>query len=155
VNPLNVKFQDIEPSPLWYMYVCVSISLCPYRYILNTCVDPPHGDKVTDLTFQPSWKKHGSEPGQDLVVYMAVTTSLDGQFKSWVLVDGGRREEEGEGRKGKQVGPSWACRSVGYYHNLPCLGAAFSQDGSLLALNFKKVCTASACCVLLWVSCGC
>ena len=77
---------------------------------------------------------------------MAISTSLDGRFKSWVLVDGGRgegegeREGEGEERKGKQVGPSWACRSVGYYHNLPCLGVAFSQDGSLLALNFKKVC---------------
>ena len=146
--------KTLSPSPL--LYVCVSISLCSYRYILNTCVDPPHEDKVTDLTFQPSWKRHGSEPGQDLVVYMAITTSLDGQFKNWVLVDGGRREEEeGEGRKGKEVGPSWACRSVGYYHNLPCLGAAFSQDGSLLALNFKKVCTASTCCVLQWVSCSC
>ena len=73
---------------------------------------------------------------------MAVTTSLDGRFKSWVLVDGERgdekKEEEADERKGKH-GPSWACRSIGYYHNLPCLGAAFSQDGSLLALNFKKV----------------
>ena len=123
--------------------MCASISLFSYRYILNTCVDPPHSHKVTGLTFQPSWKRRGSGSGQDHVVYMAVTTSLDGQFKSWVLVDGRRREEEGERKKGKQMGPSWACRSVGYYHNLPCLGAAFSQDGSLLALNFKKVCNAS------------
>ena len=34
---------------------------------------------------------------------------------------------------------SWACQSVGYLHDLPCLGAAFSGDGSLLAINFKKV----------------
>ena len=37
------------------------------------------------------------------------------------------------------VVPSWACRSVGYYHGLSCLGSAFCEDGSLLALNFKKV----------------
>ena len=119
----------------------LSTSLHSFRYILNTCVDPPHDDKVTGLTFQPSWKRHMSESGHSLVVHMAVTTSLDGRFKSWVLVDEGREErEEQEGRKGKRVGPSWACRSVGYYHNMPCLGATFSQDGSLLALNFKKVC---------------
>ena len=75
-------------------------------------------------------------------MHMAITTSLDGRFKSWVLVDekSESREDEKEEKKRTKVQPSWACRSVGYYHNLPCLGAAFSQDGSLLALNFKKVC---------------
>ena len=34
---------------------------------------------------------------------------------------------------------SWACRSMGYYHDLPCLGACFSEDGSLLAVNFRTV----------------
>ena len=147
---LDVNFKGLNSSPIsCYVHY---VSLCFYRYILNTCVDPPHTDKVTGLTFQPPWKRHRSGSDQELVVYMAVTTSLDGQFKSWVLVDGGRREEEEEeGRKGKQVGPSWACRSVGYYHNLPCLGAAFSQDGSLLAINLKKVCCAGVCCVLPWI----
>lgn len=123
---------------------CQNIYVC--RYVLNTCIDPPHNDKVTDLTFQPSWKnsmwgcgQHGVSP----VVHMAITTSLDGRFKSWVLVDNEGEdpgeEREGKKKKKKRVPPSWACRSVGYYHNLPCLGAAFSQDGSLLALNFKKV----------------
>lgn len=83
------------------------------------------------------------------LVHMAISTSLDGRFKSWVLVDEERENiteemenitEEMERKGGKEVHPSWACRSVGYYHNLPCLGPAFCQDGSLLALNFKKVC---------------
>ena len=109
------------------------------RYLLNTCVDPPHNEKVTGLTFQPSLKRSSRWSGQQHpVLYMAITTSLDGRFKSWVLVDE-EGEGEGEERKRKKIAPSWACRSVGYYHNLPCLGAAFSQDGSLLALNFKKV----------------
>ena len=126
------------------MFHCYS-----FRYILNTCVDPPHDDKVTGLTFQPSWRRHRGWSGQQQskdesprqVIHMAITTSLDGRFKSWVLVDENREssEEEEEGKKGKKVQPSWACRSVGYYHNLPCLGATFSQDGSLLALNFEKV----------------
>lgn len=57
----------------------------------------------------------------------------------------GRREEErgdGEGRREEKRGrkvASWACRSVGYHHNLSCTSGAFSQDGSLLAVNFSKV----------------
>ena len=76
---------------------------------------------------------------------MAVTTSLDQRFKLWVLVDekgaeSGDSEDKGEkGAKVKTRIPSWACRSVSYYRQLPSLGACFSQDGSLLAVNFSKV----------------
>lgn len=84
---------------------------------------------------------------------LAVTTSLDERFKVWVLVDAeGGKDEEGEGegegegaeggkkrRRRKKKMPSWACRSVSYYHRLPCMGAAFAQDSSLLAVNFSKV----------------
>ena len=117
-----------------------------FRYVLNTCVDPPHDDKVTGLLFQPSTGRHSrssrqrhSHHGNSQLVHMAITTSLDGRFRSWILVDG--KEQDGE--KESAVPPSWACRSVGYYHKLPCLGGAFSEDGSLLALNFKKVCQGS------------
>ena len=35
---------------------------------------------------------------------------------------------------------SWSCRSVGYYGDTPCQDAAFSQDGSLLAVAYNQVC---------------
>lgn len=67
---------------------------------------------------------------------MVVTSGRDDRFKVWVLVDEGEEEEE----EGKSKGVcSWACRSVGYYHRLLPLDTAFSQDGSLLAVNFTKV----------------
>ena len=79
---------------------------------------------------------------------LAVTTSLDERFKVWVLIDDREKEEEvgskeaeskkEKGKRRKRTA-SWACRSVGYYHSLPCMGVSFSHDGSLLALNFKKV----------------
>ena len=34
---------------------------------------------------------------------------------------------------------AWSCRSVGYYGDTPCQGAAFSQDGSLLAVAYSQV----------------
>ena len=34
---------------------------------------------------------------------------------------------------------SWSCRSVGYYGDEPCQDAAFSQDGSLLAVAYNQV----------------
>ena len=40
------------------------------------------------------------------------------------------------------MGVSWSCQAVGYYHGLESVGACFSEDGSLLAVNFKTV---SAC----------
>lgn len=74
-----------------------------------------------------------------------MTTSLDERFKVWVLVDYEEEPEEEEGekkektRRRKKKVSSWVCRSVGYYHNLPCMDSSFSQDGSLLALNFVNV----------------
>jgi len=123
-------------SMQFYLHIC--------SFILNTCVDPPHEQRVTCLTFQPKRSQersaerqrttHGNSSLRDCSVHPAllVSTSLDGKFKTWILVDG-------RGREGEMVSPSWACRSVGYYHNLPCQGAAFCEDGSLLSVNFHKV----------------
>ena len=107
-------------------------------------MDPPHDQLITSLAFQPN-KRHSTSSGSGSrpvlinahrVYYMVATTSMDGKFKTWVLVD----DEEMENKeKDKDSPPSWACRSDGYYHSLPCLGGVFCQDGSLLALNFKKV----------------
>jgi hypothetical protein len=101
-------------------------------------VEPPHNGKVTSLSFQPppprnslssstssAGKSSGSAPP-----LAAVSTSEDGKVKTWVLL-GGAEERGGVA--------SWACRSVAYYQCLPCRGACFSHDGSLLATNFKKV----------------
>ncbi|CAI8001885.1 WD repeat-containing protein 75 [Geodia barretti] len=114
------------------------------EFELNTCVEPPHNGKVTSLSFQPppppprnslssstslAGKSTGSAPP-----LAAVSTSEDGNVKTWVLL-GGAEERGGDA--------SWACRSVAYYQCLPCRGACFSRDGSLLATNFKK-------CLTLW-----
>ncbi len=94
------------------------------RYTLNTCVDPPHNQPVTSITFQP--RHHANKSSNQ--VPLLVSTSSDGHFKVWVLLSE-RVEECG----------SWACRAVGYYHGLECVGAAFSEDGSVLAVNCKTV----------------
>ena len=114
--------------------------MCLVRFELNTCVEPPHNGKVTSLSFQPppppprnslssstslAGKSTGSAPP-----FAAVSTSEDGNVKTWVLL-GGAEERGGDA--------SWACRSIAYYQCLPCRGACFSRDGSLLATNFKKV----------------
>lgn len=33
----------------------------------------------------------------------------------------------------------WACQSVGYYNDTPCLDAVFSEDGQLLAIPYAQV----------------
>lgn len=125
------------------MWVCMCTALSSlFRFELNTCIEPPHNEKVTSLLFQPprvtkqtktirKTDRLLSEPSP--ATLLSVSTSEDGKFKSWILVD---TELKGEEKKREM---SWACRSVGYYHSLPCRGACFSEDGSLLAVNFKKV----------------
>ncbi|KAK2562049.1 WD repeat-containing protein 75 [Acropora cervicornis] len=94
-------------------------------YVPNTCVDPPHDDKVEALHFQP--QQRNSNLG-----HLAVTASRDGKFKIWLLAE----EQVIEGKK-----YAWSCRSVGYYGDTPCQGAAFSQDGSLLAVAYSQTIT--------------
>ncbi len=128
----RLLLQPFPPSP-----VC--------SYTLNTCVDPPHSKRVTSLTFQPRKRVYtavsdscggSSTETVSNQSHRAVSTSLDGTFKTWVLVDS---EWRNRGKTTMQA--AWACRSIGDFHQLPCLGSAFCQDGSLLALNFQKVCS--------------
>jgi len=91
-------------------------------YAPNTCVDPPHERKIVAIQFQPQQKKDSA------VSPLAMTAGRDGKFKIWVLA------EEGEKY-------SWSCRSVGYYGDTPCQDAAFSQDGSLLAVAYSQTIT--------------
>ncbi len=49
-----------------------------FRYILNTSVDFPHNQHVNTLKFRPH-----CDPNP----VMAVSTSSDGKFKLWALID--------------------------------------------------------------------
>lgn len=84
------------------------------RYTLDTCVDPAHTATVTALTAHPSGK-------------MFVTAGLDRCFKGWV-----RNEVSSSSR----TAAAWRCLYVGNYLNTPCTDAAFSIDGSILAVSF-------------------
>ena len=53
-------------------------TLIMFRYVLNTNVDLPHDQKVNMLLFRPLVEGEGD---------MALTTSQDGQFKLWSVVD--------------------------------------------------------------------
>jgi len=86
------------------------------NFILNTLVDPPHKGSIYSLLIRPD-----PESLQD---YMAVTTSEDGDIKTWVLT--------------KETA-AWQLHSIGSYGEKNCKGACFSQDGSILAVLFSTV----------------
>ena len=114
---------------VWLNQICLQsmyMYLTSCRYTLNTVVDPPHSNTITSLAFSPIPEMYHSQ-NKSSTLPMAVTTSLDGCFKLWISVE----KEESKS--------SWACRSVSTYHDLPCCGSAFSDDGSLLVVNFSKV----------------
>eukprot|EP01137_Pigoraptor_chileana_P009467 Opistho-2@57784 len=83
-------------------------------YTLTTCCDAPHSKRVEALVFHPR-------------VHMAVTCGLDRRFKIW--------------EKTSDSSSSWFCRSVDFYQGLPAHAAAFSEDGSLVAVAFGSTVT--------------
>ncbi|XP_031551776.1 WD repeat-containing protein 75-like [Actinia tenebrosa] len=93
-------------------------------YSINTIIDTPHDHRTVAVQFQPA--SQNSEPT------MAVTAGHDGKFKVWVL-------NEKQGVAGTKF--VWACQSVGYYNDTPCLDAVFSEDGQLLAIPYAQVIT--------------
>eukprot|EP00897_Mesotaenium_endlicherianum_P009189 jgi/Mesen1/8299/ME000451S07507 len=104
----TLKFWDLRPG---------GPAPASQSYQVNTRVDEPHGGVLSALSAHPFES-------------MAVSCSLDGEFKVWVK-SGGKK------RLGEDLGPSifWRCRSVGSYRGDPILAACFSPDGSLLAVT--------------------
>ncbi|XP_072179369.1 WD repeat-containing protein 75-like [Diadema setosum] len=94
---------------------------------LNTTVESPHQGAINNLCFRPP-----SGQGTKDDVPMATTTSKDGKFKTWSLVD----DTDVDGNK-----VCWNCDSVGFYKNTEPSAAAFASDGSLLAVGFHEVLT--------------
>jgi NET1-associated nuclear protein 1 (U3 small nucleolar RNA-associated protein 17) len=107
-------------------------------WALVTRVPQPHAGPLTALAFHPN-------------LLLAVTAAHDAKFKLWEAVPparvsvgtDGRFAPPGGGnapappplRAGAEVG-GWACRSVGLYRQSAAVAAAFSPDGSLLAVAY-------------------
>lgn len=94
-------------------------------FALNTRVDEPHRDLVSALVYHPT---------RDL----AVTTGGSGsesEFKVWIQERRAGAPGSGSGRRaGEPPSTHWRCRSTGGYKGLPLGAAAFSADGSVLAV---------------------
>ncbi|GLJ11978.1 hypothetical protein SUGI_0181380 [Cryptomeria japonica] len=87
------------------------------KFSLSTIIDEPHSDAgISDLVFHP-WMN------------MAVSTSNGGNFKVWIESKNISRDHS----SGQSHG--WRCQSVGSYKQKAMLCAAFSADGSLLAVG--------------------
>ncbi|KAL5006753.1 hypothetical protein ScPMuIL_015559 [Solemya velum] len=95
-------------------------------YVLNTTVELTNQDRVHSLKFRPCCG------GGNSLDPMVVTTSSDGKFRLWTLVDDTDIYREND---------KWTCQSVGFFRDLPAGAAAFSEDGSLLAVVFDYAVT--------------
>ncbi|RUS25040.1 WD40-repeat-containing domain protein [Jimgerdemannia flammicorona] len=96
-------------------------------YTLNTRVDAPHAVPITSLAFHPVPSGRNACP-------LAITTSKDKTFKIWHLVT-----QPGAGQNEYDV--AWACRSIGVYRDYVPHHAAFSDDGSILAVAYGQIVT--------------
>lgn len=97
-------------------------------YKLHTRVDYPHAKPITSLIFNPVSAKGP----------MAITTSEDKTFKVWHL---NTELNVTSGNRQPQADSAWVCRSVGVYRDSNPTTAAFSEDGSILAVAFGQLIT--------------
>ncbi|GJX93853.1 WD repeat-containing protein 75 [Tanacetum coccineum] len=85
-------------------------------FSLSTVIYEPHSDAgVSAIAFHPTCG-------------MAVSASYGGDFKVWVSNRGSQQNEKSSQRA------RWACHAVGSYRKKPMTAAAFSADGSVLAV---------------------
>ncbi|KAL5065971.1 hypothetical protein RYX36_027708 [Vicia faba] len=93
------------------------------RFSMSTLIYEPHRDAhISAIVFHPT--RH-----------MAVSTSYGGDFKIWVC----REETQHEDQTPQNF--SWMCHAVGSYKNKAMRAAAFSADGSVLAVAADSVIT--------------
>ncbi|KAK9691219.1 hypothetical protein RND81_09G183500 [Saponaria officinalis] len=86
---------------------------------LSTVVYEPHRDSaISAVAFRPGCK-------------MVVSSSYGGDFKIWV--------DNGTSKSNRNSG--WVCHSVGSYKGQPMTAAAFSADGSVLAVAAETMIT--------------
>ena len=89
-------------------------------YVLNTRVDMPHSQRVNSLVFHPR-------------LPLVVTAGHDKRFRLW--------HTETLARKDEAPVTAWACRSIGFHREMVLRDAAFSEDGSLLAVACGQLIT--------------
>lgn len=93
------------------------------EYSLSTVIYEPHSDAgISALAFRP---------GHD----MAASSSFGGDFKVWVRSSYTQETNQMLQKTG------WRCQSVGSYKKKPMTAAAFSADGSVLAVAAETVVT--------------
>ncbi|KAI5414997.1 uncharacterized protein LOC127135035 [Lathyrus oleraceus] len=93
------------------------------RFSMSTLIYEPHRDAhISAIVFHPT--RH-----------MAVSTSYGGDFKIWVC------REETQNKDQTPQNFSWMCHAVGSYKNKAMSAAAFSADGSVLAVAADTVIT--------------
>ena len=96
------------------------------QYVLDTTMEEPHKSPVTALCHHPT-------------LPLAVTASEDFTFKVWALKDVAHQRGFNDASAANRT--AWFCQSAGGYREQPARCAAFSPDGSILAVGYKQVVT--------------
>ncbi|CAI9755136.1 unnamed protein product [Fraxinus pennsylvanica] len=92
-------------------------------FSLSTVIYEPHrGASVSSIAFHPTCN-------------MAITSSYGGDFKIWVRMHDTHLKDQMLQSSG------WRCHAVGSYKKRPMTAAAFSADGSVLAVAAENVVT--------------
>ncbi|KAI8319329.1 WD40 repeat-like protein [Martensiomyces pterosporus] len=120
VTESYLKFWKLDPSD--------------QTYKLATRIDNPHIRGVQAIAFQPVVRKSGAQGRADASGMLCVSTGRDRTFRVWEL-------QTLPSTGGGEPHCVWTCRTHAHYRGQQPRGAAFSADGSTLAVTFGGVVT--------------
>ena len=130
------KFDDAVSLKFWERSSLAQGSAAAYT--INTRVESPHKKFISALCCG-SYRGGGrSKGGGEAAVPLVVTASHDSFFKLWT-----KQSTELAPRVGGDVASTavWSCQSTVFFREKPIVDAAFSFDGSLLAVAYSKIVT--------------
>ncbi|KAJ3213554.1 WD repeat-containing protein 75 [Dinochytrium kinnereticum] len=138
---------DVSPSSDGQLDQSVKIwefDTVQQSYVVNTRISSPHDDLITSICFAPTTDSSENDP------QLLLTASLDSKFKTWQLHNATTASLPSltptTPSKATTTTPEafdafWSPRSVGTHRSFPIHDAAFSADGSVVALATGAVVT--------------
>ncbi|KAJ1664476.1 NET1-associated nuclear protein 1 [Coemansia sp. RSA 1813] len=103
-------------------------------YRLVSRIDNPHTHGVRDIAFQPVVRRPGTSDSEPSMGLLCVSTGCDHAFRVW------EHRTVSSHHNGTSLSV-WSCRSTAQYRGMQPHGAAFSADGSTLAVTFGSTVT--------------
>jgi NET1-associated nuclear protein 1 (U3 small nucleolar RNA-associated protein 17) len=134
------RFDDVVSLKFWERSTSSQGGRAGAQYTINTRVESPHKEIISTLCYGGStvWSSTAGDDDHASMRPLVLTASHDSFFKIW-----GKTTTDLATRLGVEVTSTtvWSCQSTSRFRESAIIDAAFSTDGSLLAVAYAQLVT--------------